>query len=151
MVFCMLSLDYQHLLLEENLSFLGRTLVWRNPQADRRCPSGLEEGLERSHNLCTKWCSRRSSGVLTRCFAGWFCPGSKLIPVRAQFNCAPIQLSLGSISCPQQNSDPRLSPAHAGTLPLCSKSWAGSHFILEQVQKKFHPPAMNSCVCFMSL
>lgn len=61
MVFCMLSLDYQHLLLEENLSFLGRTLVWRNPQADRRCPSGLEEGVERSHNLCTKWCSRRNS------------------------------------------------------------------------------------------
>lgn len=32
-----------------------------------------------------------SKGIFTRCFAGWFCPGSKLIPLRGQFNCAHIQ------------------------------------------------------------
>lgn len=111
LVFCMLSLNYQHLLLTEKLqcSLLGKTLVWRNLLADMRFPIGLENGWKEAVTAPQHDTSGRalSEGMFTRYFAGCFCPGFKLIPVWRLFNCANVQLSLSLMPCPQQGRWPQ--------------------------------------------
>lgn len=122
--------------------------TWDSPLAWKK--GWREAGTSAQHDAPRR---ALSEGIFSRCIAGWFCPASKLIPPRGQFNCASIQLSLlpsADLTAPESVLHfwgwyvlgPFLCVPRAGQCH--TSSW-------NRFRKNLHPPAVNSCVCFMTL